>query len=656
MPVAVGPARRQRLAHAPERVAVRRRRRGAARRRSRTWLRPERGGSERAEPKSRVQRPHQPGRAAARARPALARWRAAPGVLGERAHGPRARRAQPSATACGAQASSSSSSHSRAGRRRSAAGSTKLGLHAVARGEEAVLVEHLGRVDERRGSRSPPCASSRTRHCTSATSAAVSRDAASARPSRAPRASRSAAAAARPTTGRSARGTRRSAAAGRWPRRSRRSRGTRAGCPTRGNAWNSGVRAEASPVSRPCQNGELRRQREQQRAGGRACGSARAPPSRRSARRRARAARRSARGARARASSRRATGSARRRRPRCPSTRRERMRARDRGARARAARASAASAARSAASSAAAPRDAAVRARWRARAPSRASRRRVRRRSSSGSAASTSSMREASAQSARLEEHHLLLDADRPRRLAAAASLQSRPVPGAAHAARTSGSRSRTLAASSTSARKSARCSGISTSVSACHCTPSSRCRSLSSSMRLDDAVGRPRHGAQALAEPVGRLVVEGVDRRLARRPRCARAASPARSDLVGRSARREPAWRCSIEPSVTSGRCWCSVPPRATLSACAPRQMPEHRHAARVGGRASASSKASRSGSVGPSSGCAPARRSRPGSRSGPPDRQTPARWSSSGVDRRRGRAAAGRPGRPPASSTARR
>src|SRR5204863_34771 len=27
--------------------------------------------------------------------------------------------------------------------------------------------------------------------------------------------------------------------------------------PTRGKAWNSGVRAEAKPLSRPCQNGEL---------------------------------------------------------------------------------------------------------------------------------------------------------------------------------------------------------------------------------------------------------------------------------------------------------------------------------------------------------------------------------------------------------------
>ena len=29
------------------------------------------------------------------------------------------------------------------------------------------------------------------------------------------------------------------------------------GMPTRGNAWNSGVRADARPVSRPCQNGEF---------------------------------------------------------------------------------------------------------------------------------------------------------------------------------------------------------------------------------------------------------------------------------------------------------------------------------------------------------------------------------------------------------------
>ena len=34
-------------------------------------------------------------------------------------------------------------------------------------------------------------------------------------------------------------------------------------------------------------------------------------------------------------------------------------------------------------------------------------------------------------------------------------------------------------------------------------------------------------------------------------------------------------AWRWSTSRPTTSGRCWCSVPPRATFSACAPRQMP---------------------------------------------------------------------------------
>ena len=34
-------------------------------------------------------------------------------------------------------------------------------------------------------------------------------------------------------------------------------------------------------------------------------------------------------------------------------------------------------------------------------------------------------------------------------------------------------------------------------------------------------------------------------------------------------------AWRCWIAPSVRSPRCWCSVPPRATLSAWLPRQIP---------------------------------------------------------------------------------
>ena len=50
----------------------------------------------------------------------------------------------------------------RSGHRRPASGSRSWAVHAVARGQEAVLVEHLGRVDERRA-RALPSASSRTR-------------------------------------------------------------------------------------------------------------------------------------------------------------------------------------------------------------------------------------------------------------------------------------------------------------------------------------------------------------------------------------------------------------------------------------------------------------------------------------------------------------
>ena len=112
----------------------------------------------------------------------------------------------------------------------------------------------------------------------------------------------------------------------------------------------------------------------------------------------------------------------------------------------------------------------------------------------------------------------------------------------------------------------------------------------------------RPGDGAQADAELVDRLVVEGVDldgRAAARR----RAESGAtRTSCVTRAGL---AWRCSIVPSVMSGRCWCSVPPRATLSSWAPRQMPRIGSPRASAWRQSASSNASSRGSVGPSSGC---------------------------------------------------
>ena len=54
---------------------------------------------------------------------------------------------------------------------------------------------------------------------------------------------------------------------------------------------------------------------------------------------------------------------------------------------------------------------------------------------------------------------------------------------------------------------------------------------------------------------------------------RASREAGSIRTECV--VMRPRAAWRCSIEPSVKSPTCWCSEPPRATLSACTPRQMP---------------------------------------------------------------------------------
>ncbi len=83
--------------------------------------------------------------------------------------------------------------------------------------------------------------------------------------------------------------------------------------------------------------------------------------------------------------------------------------------------------------------------------------------------------------------------------------------------------------------------------------------------------------GAQAAAEPVDRLVVERVDR--ASRVAPSEPREPAARGEPSRRAwrTRSPGsrWRWSmVTPGRRSGRCWCSVPPRATLSACMPRQI----------------------------------------------------------------------------------
>ena len=336
--------------------------------------------------------------------------------------------------------------------------------------------------------------------CTSAASAARVVDARLRVHDRAPRPCRSAAAGARPTTGTSARGRRRSASAGRPPRRSRRSRRRRAGCPTRGKAWKSGVRAEARPVSRPCQNGELADSASSSGRCARSRLTQRGSRPRGRARRRGRAARTSARGAPARASTRRAPGSARPPTPRCRARRRtgacprrrragpERLERVDRARR------------RSSRSSVGRAPHVGVRRRWRARAPTPwVSARDVLDAARVRATASTV-LRSACAsdQPCGLEQHHLLLDADRVRRARAAAfhSAQARAV-GSSCALTPSRRTSRRRAwsrAAATNARNSARCSG-----------------------RVDQRLGVPLHAHDVARGPAPR---SPRSRRRAPRPR----------------------------------------------------------------------------------------------------------------------------------------
>ena len=113
---------------------------------------------------------------------------------------------------------------------------------------------------------------------------------------------------------------------------------------------------------------------------------------------------------------------------------------------------------------------------------------------------------------------------------------------------------------------------------------------------RLDRAVGGAGGDPQPAAEAVDRLVVEGVDLDRARRRSAPARRVPASTSTSWETWQPGSLWRWP-------GRCWCSVPPQATLSACAPRQMPSSGIPRSSAARASASSKASSDGSVGPSS-----------------------------------------------------
>ena len=116
-----------------------------------------------------------------------------------------------------------------------------------------------------------------------------------------------------------------------------------------------------------------------------------------------------------------------------------------------------------------------------------------------------------------------------------------------------------------------------------------------------------------------------------ARAPSTANSREPRSTRTSCVSAQPGSVWRCSIEWSVTAGRCWCSVPPRATLSACAPRQMPRIGRPMRSATRATSSSKTSSAGSTGPRSSRRRVRRTRSGRGPGRPTGRSPRSGASS-------------------------
>ena len=87
-----------------------------------------------------------------------------------------------------------------------------------------------------------------------------------------------------------------------------------------------------------------------------------------------------------------------------------------------------------------------------------------------------------------------------------------------------------------------------------------------------------------------------GTSSRGRSRPRRARPASRPPAGRRGRRRRRSPATRRWSSWPKSSGRCWISVPPRATFMSCIPRQMPSSGMSRSSARRASATSKSSRS------------------------------------------------------------
>ena len=109
---------------------------------------------------------------------------------------------------------------------------------------------------------------------------------------------------------------------------------------------------------------------------------------------------------------------------------------------------------------------------------------------------------------------------------------------------------------------------------------------------RLDRSVGVLRTDVQAFTEPIDGLVVVAL--RVGRSPISAASRVPG---TVLTPMSRTP--RCPADARndrSTSGRCWCRVPPSATLSTCAPRQMPSTGMPRRIAPRSARTPCASRS------------------------------------------------------------
>ena len=289
-------------------------------------------------------------------------------------------------------------------------------------------------------------------------------------------------------------------------------------------------------------------------------------------------ARRSARAGRARASSRRRTGSARRPRPRSPARSRTDGCPRRRPA-GRASRASA-----------------------RAVSGGRGARRPPRRPSpatpvwtskaepwvsavtllwvSAGSRGSNSVDAVGERPGPRVEEHHLLLDSERvgaglvatrPRRTRRGRPARRRP---SLHRLRPPNLRSRIRApprrSRETAPARGPRDQQLGVPLDA---DQEAAARVLD---RLDRPVAGPGRRDEVAPEPVDRLVVERVDvgRRRRRSSPPSRLPGSIRTPCGGSSPGVLLAVRHDLRRASSSGRCWTSVPPRTTLSACMPRQI----------------------------------------------------------------------------------